>query len=192
MRANRNKERAENSQTQNTQSQKLHVVLLRHGLAGDPNIFMKLKRGPDSRRPLTEQGERELKIVVRALKKIFSSCDLIATSPFLRAAQTAKVLSKKLKTVQTETWFELQPDIEPNLTLAKLRSLRKFKNIVLVGHEPHLSRFLSFILTGGTQTNFHIKKGGFALVEFEPHSQLTRARLKCLVQPSQLKKITKL
>jgi phosphohistidine phosphatase SixA len=81
------------------------------------------------------------------------------------------------------------PLIPVTRTWKVLRRPTKFSTLAVVGHEPHLSRLLSFILTGRSQCLFDIKKGGFAILEFEDEFDICKARLKCLVQPQLSKKM---
>ena len=56
----------------------------------------------------------------------------------------------------------------------------------------HLGQFLTFTLTGGGQSLFSISKGAIAVVEFSDRGLKGKGRLACLLQPSQLKKISKI
>jgi phosphohistidine phosphatase len=171
---------------------KLVLVLLRHGHAGDAEVYARLRRGPDSSRPLTAKGRADLKVVVRSLASFVKSTDLLVSSPYVRAKQTAEFVNLRMKNIDLEIWPELKPEERPELLLQKIKKRKARGVCVFVGHEPHLSRLLSFILTGDIQTNFHIKKGGFAIVEFDGGLTTQHARLKCLLQPSQIKKISKI
>lgn len=165
------------------------LILLRHGLAGDPDAFQRRFLLPDAERPLTKRGRQELKLVIKVLGQLVGDVDLILTSPFVRAYETARFLNKKF----TRSRFLVCPDIRPMIATARthkfLQSKRLSGVVAMVGHEPQLSRFLSFILTGEVSSNFHIKKGGFAIIESDQKLTPRLARLKCLVQPSHIKKI---
>ena len=51
----------------------------------------------DSERPLIPKGERRLRSAAAAMKKLELSFDLILSSPFLRARQTAEIVAGELK-----------------------------------------------------------------------------------------------
>lgn len=167
----------------------LEIILLRHGFAGDRNKFMHKTGLPDSKRPLTAAGKRGLRPVTKALRLIVSNIDLILTSPYTRAYETAQILNKTFFKASFLVCPKVLPTSAPVQTLKFLRSQKFSGTVVLVGHEPQLSRFLSFILTGEVTSNFHIKKGGFAIIECDLNLTPRLARLKCLVQPSHIKKI---
>jgi len=68
----------------------MELYLLRHGLA--------VERGTtgfenDSARPLTPKGRRQLRQIAAAMKRLNLRCDLILSSPFRRAKQTAEIVA---------------------------------------------------------------------------------------------------
>ena len=103
---------------------------------------------------------------------------------------------KKFKVKELVEWPSLRPPISPVTTFTVLQQavvdVPTARLIILVGHEPHLAHFLSFILTSKVSDNFHIKKGGFAVIEFKNKIESRQAKLKCLIQPSQIRKTMKL
>ena len=66
----------------------IELVFFRHGIAEDTL--------PDRSRPLTEEGIRKTRAAAEGLKKMEISFDRIFTSPWLRASQTAAILSELL------------------------------------------------------------------------------------------------
>src|SRR5690242_16747729 len=73
----------------------MDIYLLRHGLA--------VERGAsgydnDAERPLTDEGERKLRDIARAMRKLELEFDLILSSPYTRARQTAEIVADGLKT----------------------------------------------------------------------------------------------
>ena len=59
--------------------------------------------------------------------------------------------------------------------------------VAIVGHEPHLSTFLCWLLTGLQESFVVLKKGGAALIEVSNPVTAGRAKLHWLVKPSQLR-----
>jgi phosphohistidine phosphatase SixA len=65
---------------------------------------------------------------------------------------------------------------------------RKEQAVVLVGHEPNLSSFLSAALAGeGTRLGIEFKKGGAACLEFSARIGPGRARLQWMLPPRVLR-----
>lgn len=118
------------------------LVLLRHAQAGDPADF----DGPDRDRPLTREGEASAAAMARALVPLLGEPARIWVSPWLRARQTAEPLAHALAcTPEAVDW--LRPGQLAGLELqGRLQAEKKGGSIVLVGHEPDLSRLAGRLL----------------------------------------------
>ena len=81
------------------------------------------------------------------------ACDfsLILSSPFLRARQTAEIVAKSLKLKKRLAFSDaLTPDGDPKTLIRQLNELKPApENILLVGHEPYLSRLVALLISGG-------------------------------------------
>ncbi len=161
----------------------MNLYILRHGLAierGAPG-FKK-----DSDRPLTSKGKRRMKKISEAMEVMELKFDLILSSPFLRAKQTAKIMAETFGLQKRFAFSEaLIPDENPKLLVEQIVKLR-LKNILLVGHEPHLSRFIALLTTGGTDAAIELKKGGLCKLEMEAPLRDSRATLAWLLTPRQM------
>ncbi|HTV75696.1 MAG TPA: histidine phosphatase family protein, partial [Candidatus Baltobacteraceae bacterium] len=86
----------------------MNLFILRHGIAverGTPGFEN------DAVRPLTPKGKRQLRKIASAMKKMDLRLDLILSSPFLRAKQTAEIAAAGLKLKKRLKFSdELQPD----------------------------------------------------------------------------------
>ena len=72
----------------------MNLYILRHGIAvdhGTPGF------SNDADRPLTPEGERKLQRIAKAMQALDLGLDLILTSPYLRARQTAEGVAEVLK-----------------------------------------------------------------------------------------------
>jgi phosphohistidine phosphatase len=56
----------------------MHLLVIRHGLAGDREEFAKTGR-PDDERPLTPKGRRRMRRNARGLRTLVPGLDLLAT-----------------------------------------------------------------------------------------------------------------
>ncbi len=167
------------------------LIVVRHGWAGDAAHFALEGGLNDDRRPIDKRGRREVRQMAKGLRFVFKECSVVATSPLVRAHQTAEVLienwprGEKPQLIELK---ELRPATAPEVTWAALSKLKAADVVTIVGHEPHLSKFLSFMLTGDTQHPLPLKKGGVAVIEIKSADKRV---LKCLIQPAQLIKIRK-
>jgi phosphohistidine phosphatase len=163
----------------------VNLYLLRHGIAVDPGTP---GYENDSDRPLIPKGERRLYKAAGAMKKLELSFELILSSPFVRAKQTAEIVAGELKLKKRLKFSnELVPDGD---FAALVQELNAFKpapeNVLLVGHEPHLSRFISLLVSGNANATIEMKKGGLGKLEVENLRAGHCARLAWLLTPAQM------
>lgn len=137
-----------------------HLYLVRHAIAED--------RGPawpdDSLRPLTDDGAKRWRRQASGLGAIDARPDLILTSPYTRARQTADLLAaafaKKPKVVE---WPALQPGVKARDVLRSLEADGRVASLALVGHEPGLGELAALLVGFKTPPDF--KKGGVARID---------------------------
>ena len=149
---------------------------MRHGEA-----VKNVQSGPsasDADRPLTISGKKEIEEISYFLNKLNIKFSLIISSPLKRAHQTAFIVSKIFKTTNNlEDWDELKPEA------AKQALVEKLSTILLVGHEPFLSSFISEIVFGIPSGNLVLKKGGFAKLRILSNFPKMTAELRWLLSP---------
>src|SRR5450631_4248447 len=100
----------------------MNIYLLRHGIAVDPSApdFAK-----DAERPLTTKGKRRLRQIAEAMGALKISFDLILSSPYVRAQQTAEIVAKALKRRKKLKFTdELTPGGNPKSVIQLLNDLR--------------------------------------------------------------------
>jgi phosphohistidine phosphatase len=162
----------------------MDVYLVRHAIAHERNR----KRWPDDAlRPLTAAGKRKFRQAARGLGRCLPKSARVLTSPFVRARATADTLVRVARLAKPVEAKELASEAAPANAFALLRAQRR-KAIVLVGHEPYLSTWLSAAL-GGKRARLAIefKKGGAACVRFEQRIAPGRATLLWMLPPRVLR-----
>jgi phosphohistidine phosphatase len=142
----------------------MELLIVRHGPAGEREAWRAHGR-PDIERPLTKDGKRKARAAARGLARVIEGIDLVATSPWTRAAQTAELLAETFDAKLTE-FPELIPDRDFENLLTRLKTLRE-RRVALVGHEPHLSRFVSWLLTGRDHSILRLKKSQALLLDLK-------------------------
>lgn len=164
----------------------MNLFFLRHGVAveRDPQSFP-----DDSRRPLTRKGEDRVRLVGDAMQAMELSFDGILSSPFLRARQTAEIVASGLglrRVLQFRD--ELTPTGDPQALLRFINRMQPtHENLLLVGHEPHLSELLSVLICGRSDAAIDLKKNGLAKLEVSARLKYDRcATLNWLLTPRQL------
>jgi phosphohistidine phosphatase len=142
----------------------MNLFLLRHAPAverGTPGF------DEDSARPLTPEGRAKMKRIVTGLEAGGIRFDLILSSPYLRASQTAEVVAAKFRTAGKPVFTDhLRPGGSLRQLVEELRSKhRERQQVLLVGHEPDLSQHISVWLTGKPGLGLELKKGGLCKLE---------------------------
>jgi phosphohistidine phosphatase len=121
---------------------------------------------PDTQRRLTERGERQARAAGIALTRIGAAFDAVLYSPKTRARQTAELAAEQWEHAQRER-LRVHPPLgegfDARQTLAELAGMGADGRLLLVGHEPDLSRVVGDL----TGANADLKKGGLAVVRLE-------------------------
>lgn len=162
------------------------ISILRHAIA--------VKRGTpgyddDSLRPLTPKGRKKLQRALRGLRRLEFQCDLILSSPYVRARDTAIIAARALRRQKQLRFIdELAADADPAALLARLRKLpAKVEHVLLVGHEPFLSTLAGTLISRKPAAALKLKKSGFCQLAITRRLHLGRcAELTCLLTPRQL------
>ena|SRR5579859_7736868 len=139
------------------------LYFLRHASAGKSTLNPK----KDERRPLDEEGILQARYVGRMLANLDVQVDQIISSPLKRARQTATLVANELAfeaAVQIDD--ALRPEAEFDQFQTMLARYKKYDAVMVVGHNPSLTEFLSKSVSGaGEATHIDFKKGSVARVE---------------------------
>ena len=165
----------------------MKVLIIRHGPAGDGAVWE--AEGRDDRlRPLTSAGKKEMRKAAAGLPTLVPDLQLLATSPLTRAVQTAEIVAAEYgcEIVPLEA---LAADHDPEEVVVWLRKQQADHTLGLVGHEPHLSTLVGYLLTGKRASFLHLKKGGACLLEMTAPLQLCGGALEWLLTPRVLRRL---
>jgi phosphohistidine phosphatase len=166
----------------------MNLFFLRHGKAEPRSPRWR----PDSKRPLTRQGESSMFDVARGLKALEDSFDAILTSPYARALLTAEILAEVYDSQKLFETAHLAADAGTKEIVNEInKNFSAAGKIVLVGHEPFLSRLISTLLTGEEGMALELKKAGVCKLTIEKLVFGPCARLNWLLTPKQLARLGK-
>ena len=164
----------------------MNLYILRHGIAA--------QRGEagfktDADRPLLPKGRRQLRQIASAMQNMGLDFDLVLSSPFLRARQTAEIIANAFKLKKRLAFSDvLMPDGDPKELIRQLNEITPApENILLVGHEPYLSRLAALLISGGEMAGVELKKGGLCKLETGSLRSGRCATLAWLLTPKQMK-----
>jgi phosphohistidine phosphatase len=96
----------------------------------------------DSQRPLTDRGRDRMRGISRGLARLDVMPDIVLSSPYTRARETAEILAAELDIKSSLIKFsdDLVPMAQPSSLLKEIAERFLVDNLAVVGHEPHLSR----------------------------------------------------
>jgi len=169
----------------------MQLLVIRHAIAEDKETFARTGR-TDDLRPLTEEGRDKMRRVASGLRTIAPGVAVLATSPLVRARETAEIVAPALGVKRIETVDALRPErrYEELLDWLLARAPKAGSDAVaIVGHEPHLSGAVSWLMTGESDSRLELKKGGVCLVEFSGPPSTGEGTLLWLLTPSQLRRL---
>jgi phosphohistidine phosphatase len=163
----------------------MDFYFLRHGSAvdlGTPGFER------DAERPLVPKGERRLRAAAAAMRKMGLSFDTILSSPFIRARQTAEIVAGELKWKKPIKFSDnLVPGGNSRTLIYALNELKPaLENVLLVGHEPNLSRLIGLLVSGNMDAAIEMKKGGLCKLEVAELHYGQCAKLAWLLTPGQM------
>ena len=165
----------------------MDLYIVRHAIAverGDPSYPW------DDDRPLTPEGIHKFRLAARGLDKLEVRPERILSSPLLRARQTAEILRDAVQPdLDIEYSQHLKPDSGFGDALGAVVVLGA-KSVAVVGHEPHLSGFTSYLLNGPSNSSSVVfRKGAAALVRFPSEPAPGLGYLEWLIQPGALRRM---
>ncbi|EKD27913.1 MAG: hypothetical protein ACD_79C00499G0001 [uncultured bacterium] len=155
----------------------MNLTFIRHGDA------VKLAKS-DEERTLTDKGKEDIKKIGLFLKKAFERYDVIISSPYIRALETANIIADILgmqNNVITDprlgcgsNFFKIKDVVNEN---------KNFKNILFSGHAPDMGIITAELLGTANQIDFH--KGSIMKVELN-FFRTNDANLRFFISPEQI------
>ncbi|CAN5545898.1 phosphohistidine phosphatase SixA [soil metagenome] len=165
----------------------MDLYLIRHAVAFDRDY----ERWPnDADRPLTPEGEDDFRLAAGGLSNVVCQVEVLLSSPYVRAWQTAKILSADASWPAPGIFQALEPDVSPHKIALALRTYAEADSLALVGHRPSLHELAAYLLTGeGDMLNIGLKKGGAACIRFDGAPERGAGKLRWLLTPKILRDV---
>ena len=158
----------------------MNLYLIRHAIAvdeGDPEYAQ------DSLRPLTEKGRKKMRQIARGLRALGAEFDLIVSSPYVRARETAEILSDVFNMDEILLSENLVPGGDPDQLIAEVNEKYKADSIALVGHQPLLSALVSELAADQGMIDITFKKGGVCRLSADNLLHHRKATLEWMLTP---------
>jgi len=168
----------------------MNLYILRHAIAveaGTPGIEN------DAQRPLTQEGTVKMRSIARGMRKLDLGLDLILSSPYARARQTAEIVAGEFK---LKSEFHVTNALIPGAPGGKIiteivKRYPQKNGVLLVGHEPSLSALIAKLLSGDPTLSINMKKGGLCWLSSDSLAYDRCATLEWLLYPFQLVELGK-
>jgi phosphohistidine phosphatase len=154
------------------------LYILRHGKAepGQPGE-------PDAGRRLTEQGKQLSRRVLARAAAVGVKPQTVLVSPYIRARETAEIAREMLGLSHVALPSNaLLPDSHPETLWDEVRLHQQDPQLMLVGHNPLLSEFLTLLLAAGGYA-IDLKTANLACVDVGSTGAQPRGRLVWLLTP---------
>jgi phosphohistidine phosphatase len=165
----------------------MNLYIIRHGIAeelGTNNGYH------DSQRALTEAGRKKMHGIADGLRACGVKFNLILSSPYLRARETAEILAEVFNMKDKLAFSEnLIPPGYLEQLIDEINEQYPVDNLAIVGHEPALSSLVSILLSGQPVLNVTMKKGGVCHLSMDKLQLEGGTTLEWLLTPSQLAKL---
>lgn len=145
----------------------MRLYLIRHGKAAEAPS--------DRERPLSGVGRDEAVRLARRLSALGVRCELIVSSPLLRARQTAEILRGAGVAPEVEEAAELAPGGDLAAWLPFLAAWRDAGrgDLAAVGHLPALARWAEQLAFGEARGRLALRPGGVAALLLPDSGSLT-------------------
>ena len=166
----------------------MQLLLIRHAVAEDRETFAETGQD-DAQRPLTKPGKWKMQRIAKTLRRTIGSIDVLASSPLLRARQTAEIVAQAFEGSEVAITDTLEPDASFDAFLGWLRKQRSAEVVAVVGHEPHLGGLATWLMTSNDESRVRFGKGGATLLEFEGRPTAGAAVLQWALTPALLRRL---
>jgi phosphohistidine phosphatase len=132
------------------------VYFMRHASAGQRVA----NPARDGKRPLDDEGIAQSAQMGRALAGLDVNVDVVISSPLKRATQTACLVANEMG---FDGRLQCSPALLPNAQIKAFRDLlhrnANLEAVLVVGHNPSLSKFLSLLISeGASESSVDLKK----------------------------------
>ncbi|HXH64289.1 MAG TPA: histidine phosphatase family protein [Mariprofundaceae bacterium] len=163
------------------------ILVIRHAIALD-RVEAAHMSVADAERPLTKDGWKRMRGIVEGLQQWVPELHIVATSPWLRAVQTAEIVAGAYADAKVKETALLLPGSSHQELLDWLEQIPEKKHVAIVGHEPGLSLWAGWALSGQDNAFFSLKKGGACMIEFGERFAAGQGTLAWLMTAAQLRR----
>lgn len=136
----------------------MNLYLMRHGMA--------LPEHENPLRPLSPEGEKQIKASAAAIARLGIRFDTMLASTLMRSKQTAEIVARTVKfpvrqIIETDI---LQPSAGAAAAIRYIGPLRNAASVFVSGHLPLLEDLAALLMNGDGKASVRIETGGLLCV----------------------------
>ncbi|HEY4219116.1 MAG TPA: histidine phosphatase family protein [Gemmatimonadaceae bacterium] len=167
----------------------MQLLIVRHAIALSRETFSATGKDDDLR-PLTQDGRRKMRRIAKGLQSLAGHPDVLAASPLTRAQETGQILAEVYGMKLGAPVEALRPEAHFTMFATWTRELDDEATLIaVVGHDPHLSGLVTWLMSGNTEPTVTLKKGGACLLKFDGRVRRSGPVMDWLLTPSQLRQL---
>lgn len=164
----------------------MRLLIIRHAHAGDREEWAREGKD-DFARPLSRKGRKDMREAAAGIERLLPGLDALASSPLVRAVETARMVGDAFGTEPKEA-PALAQDVPAREALRWL-SGRGERILAIVGHEPGLGLLAGLLLCGQERPFVSLKKGQACLLKFPGRARAGTGTLLWSLTPKQLRRL---
>ena len=155
----------------------MKLLVVRHAIAEDTS-----PTGKDEDRPLSLKGREIFWKICKSLNHLDLKFDLLLDSPLLRSQQTADIFCEHFFVQKRARSSNLKPLSEVSELFLEIKA-GNASSIVVIGHQPFLTKFINYCVTKDQRVFILLKRGGMAFLEFPLAVKAGYAIMEALLSP---------
>ena len=168
----------------------MRLLVIRHARAESVKEFAKTGVSDDLR-PLTADGRERMRLGAAGLHRLVPHIDVLATSPLVRARETADIVRAEFGGPALTELDALRPGERASDLVEWIQDAGRKETVAIVGHDMQLGGVVGLLLTGRAEPMTRIKKGAAVMLEVRSddhgHAGLRSAVLLWSLTPKQLR-----
>ncbi len=138
----------------------------------------------DADRPLSVRGEEDATVMGRVLAQLCPTLELVVTSPLLRAVRTGEIMGSEISSHPVfSVSNHLAPGFRHKNLYEELVMLCGDGDVLAVGHQPDLSGFIAFLISGSASATVAMAPGAVARLTVQKGKSRPDATLDWLLTP---------
>jgi len=157
----------------------MEIYLMRHGIAEEGGTGQ-----PDSTRRLTPEGRDRTADVLNLAGQTGVRPDLILSSPYIRAMETARIAQEELSVREPIVDFPaIVPFGNPESVWNELRDYAQYRALLLTSHEPLVGQLAAYLLNAPS-LRIDVKKASIIRIDFASMTASPHGILRWMMVPA--------